>query len=74
MEEFEGDHNMEAFLLALRTLAKTKGGLTKIARETNLSRQNLYKSLSSNGNPRLSTLDAVYQGFWISPFDYSYGV
>ena len=43
---------------ALGVAARAKG-MTKIAREAGLAREQLYKSLSENGNPTLETLLAV---------------
>lgn len=40
---------------ALGVLAKLKG-MTALARETGLSRESLYRSLSRTGNPELATL------------------
>lgn len=43
---------------ALGVVARAKG-MTRIARETGLAREQLYKSLSENGNPTLETTLAV---------------
>jgi probable addiction module antidote protein len=43
---------------ALGVVARAKG-LTKIARETGLAREQLYKSFSTTGNPTLETTLAV---------------
>lgn len=43
---------------ALGVVARAKG-ISDIARETGLGRQNLYKALSETGNPTLETLLAV---------------
>jgi probable addiction module antidote protein len=43
---------------ALGVVARAKG-MTKIARETGLAREQLYKSLSESGNPTLETTLAV---------------
>jgi probable addiction module antidote protein len=40
---------------ALGVIARSKG-MTRIAKETNLARQSLYRALSATGNPELSTL------------------
>ncbi|MBZ9654374.1 addiction module antidote protein [Phyllobacterium lublinensis] len=52
---------------ALGVVARAKG-MTKIARETGLAREQLYRSLSENGNPTLETTIAVLKaiGFQIS--------
>ena len=62
LEEYESDKDTEAFLLALRTVAEVKGGVTELSRKTNLNRQHLYRTLSSKGNPRLNTLETVLHG------------
>jgi probable addiction module antidote protein len=40
---------------AIGTIARARG-MESLARETGLTRQGLYKSLASDGNPSLSTL------------------
>ena len=45
-------------LIALRHLAQAQG-VAKIAKAAGVERESLYRALSSNGNPRLSTLFAV---------------
>jgi probable addiction module antidote protein len=68
LEEYEKDQDSEAFLLALRTVAEARGGLTELSNKTNLNRQHLYRTLSSKGNPRLNTLEKVLHalGFRLS--------
>jgi probable addiction module antidote protein len=61
LESFEEDNNMEAFLLALKRVVEVKGGITKLARETNLNRQNLYKVFSNKVDPRFSTINTILQ-------------
>ena len=52
---------------ALGVVARVKG-MTNIARQTGLAREQLYKSLSENGNPTLETTLAVLKaiGFEIT--------
>lgn len=45
-------------LLALRHVAQAHG-IGKIAKSAGVERESLYRALSANGNPRLSTLYAV---------------
>lgn len=47
------------FLKALRNVAEAHGGLAKLAKETNLNRESLYRTLSEKGNPRLDSLHSV---------------
>src|SRR5580693_1195354 len=48
----------EQFLLALRDVAEARK-ISSIAQASNLNRENLYKMLSVNGNPRLKSLTAI---------------
>jgi probable addiction module antidote protein len=50
----EGD-----IMYALRALATARGGVAGIAEAAGLSRETLYRTLSREGNPRLSTLLAI---------------
>jgi len=43
-------------LEALRDIVDSQGGMTMMASRTGLNRESLYKTLSENGNPKLSTL------------------
>ena len=49
----------KTLLIALRHVAEARGGLAKVAHAAGIERESLYRALSSNGNPRLSTLAAV---------------
>jgi probable addiction module antidote protein len=49
------DGSQEVFLMALRDVAGAHG-LTRLARDTTLNRENLYRILSRKGNPHLSSL------------------
>lgn len=48
-----------ALLVALRRVAEARGGIAKVAKAAGVERESLYRALSANGNPRLSTLVAV---------------
>jgi probable addiction module antidote protein len=52
------DGSQEVFLMALKDVANAKG-ISEIARLTNLNRENLYRILSTNGNPKLKSLNSV---------------
>ena len=52
------DGTQNVFLMALRDVAKAHG-LTRLARETALNRENMYRILSEEGNPQLSSLKAL---------------
>ena len=46
-------------MLALRQVAKARGGVSAIARKSKLTREATYRMLSENGNPELKNLTAV---------------
>lgn len=53
------DGDPEVFLLALRDVARARGGVAKLAEATELNREHLYRMLSQNGNPELRSLEAL---------------
>ena len=52
------DGSQEVFLMALKDVAEANG-ISGIARETKLNRENLYRILSTQGNPKLKSLNSV---------------
>jgi len=52
----------ELLVAAIGDVAKSKG-MTQIANETNLSRQNLYRALTENGSPKFDTIVKVLAAF-----------
>ena len=52
------ENNTETLLDVIGAIARSKG-MQSIAKELNLSRESLYKSLSPNGNPSFSTVIKV---------------
>jgi probable addiction module antidote protein len=59
LEEFEKDNDVEALLNLLRLVAQAQGGLARLARRAEISRQALHEALSPRGNPRLRTFQSV---------------
>lgn len=57
----------EVFLLALRNVAEARG-FSKLAQDTKLNRESLYRMLSKKGNPSLASLYALLDslGFRLS--------
>jgi probable addiction module antidote protein len=49
----------EVFLLALRDVVDSYGGMGKLAASTSLNRENLYRMLSTKGNPEFFSLSTV---------------
>ncbi|WP_457575162.1 addiction module antidote protein [Desulfomarina sp.] len=52
------DDDPQIFLIALGHLAR-KQGMSRIAKETGVSRESLYRSLSGKGNPGFATISKV---------------
>lgn len=57
----------EAFLVALRDVAEARKGMMRVAKEAKVNRENLYRALSRDGNPRIETVDSVLQVLGIEP-------
>lgn len=55
------DDSAQAFLIALRDVAEAQNGVSRIAEAAGVNRENLYRILSGEGNPRFDTLRAVLQ-------------
>ncbi len=53
------DGDPEVFLLALRGVARARGGVARLAEVTELNREHLYRMLSENGNPEFRSLEAL---------------
>jgi probable addiction module antidote protein len=53
------DDDPKTCLAALRKVVDARGGIATIAERTNLSRETLYRTLSTRGNPTIKTLTAV---------------
>ena len=53
----EGDR--PAFLLAIRNVIDARGGMSQMARQTGLNRENLYRVLSARGNPEINSLEKL---------------
>jgi len=51
-----------AFLLAIRNVIDSVGGMSQMARHTGLNRENLYRILSQQGNPELNSLEKLLKG------------
>jgi len=52
------DGSQEIFLLALKDVTEAIG-MSEIARGSQLNRENLYRMLSAQGNPQLSSLNTL---------------
>ncbi len=53
------DDDPAAFLQALRNVTEAMGGISSMAERTGLNRQQLYRTLSKDGNPELRSLTRI---------------
>lgn len=63
------DEDPRMFLLALKDVYNAQGiAMTDLAKETNVSRENLYRILSKKGNPKLNNVVSLLHaaGFTLS--------
>lgn len=68
LEEYENDGDVKALMIAIQRVAEIKGGMTELARKTNLNRQNLYRIFSNQVSPRFDTLSKILKalGYTVS--------
>jgi probable addiction module antidote protein len=59
LEEYQKDHDIKALMVTLRQIAKARGGIAKLAEQTGLGRESLYKALSGKTSPRRDTFGAI---------------
>lgn len=64
LEVMLDENGIEGLQRALGHIAKAKG-MSQIAKDTNLGRESLYKSLSESGKPKLETIDKVLKSFGV---------
>jgi probable addiction module antidote protein len=66
-ESLKGDReSQELFLRALRNVAEAQGGLGKLAKKVRIRRENLYRILSEEGNPELTTFTSILSALGFS--------
>ena len=58
-------NSRESFLVALRDVAEAQSSMQKVAKAAGVNRENLYRALSKDGDPGLSTLDSVLNALGI---------
>ena len=54
------------FLQGLRMVVEAHGGIAELAKKTNLNRESLYRMLSEQGNPQLSSLSVILEQIGLS--------
>ncbi len=61
------EESQHLFLLALRNVAEAQGGKSNLAKKTHLRREQIYHTLSSDGNPELKTFMTLIRGLDLIP-------
>jgi probable addiction module antidote protein len=59
LNDILADGDQAELLIALRQMTKAFGGVSAIAEKANLNQTQLYRTLSENGNPALTSLAAI---------------
>lgn len=59
LEDIYEPGGVGAFLIALRQVIEARGGVGEIAKKSGLARQHIYRALSVNGNPTLTTITEI---------------
>jgi probable addiction module antidote protein len=62
---FEDGVDHEALVHALGVVARARGGMSKLAKETGISRQGLYKAIAKDGNPSFETVMKIVGAFGV---------
>ena len=60
------EEGFDVFLVALRNVAKVRGGMTWLANATGLGRESLYKSLSPGARPEFKTIYTVLRALGVT--------
>lgn len=63
IHEDDGEDQTRLLLIALGDIVKAKRRTSQISKEVGISREGLYKALSSNGNPSFHTIAQVLRHF-----------
>lgn len=53
------DDDPKTYLSALRKVVEARGGMAAVSEKAHLSRETLYRTLSTRGNPTIRTLSAI---------------
>ena len=68
IEEYQNDGDTKSLMRAIQRVAEAKGGISKLAEDTKLNRQNLYRIFANKTSPRFDTLTKILRalGFTFS--------
>ena len=60
LEEYQVDRDTPLLLLALRTVVESQGGISTLAKKTEIAPESLSYILSSDEAPRIDTLSTIF--------------
>jgi len=62
------EEDIGAFLIAIRDVIEATENMSSVSKKSNLNRQNLYRMLSEDGNPKLENLSKLLEslGLYLS--------
>jgi probable addiction module antidote protein len=68
LEEFAKDGDFRCFLSSLKRVAEAQGSISKLSRDSQISRQSLYKLFSAKSMPKFDTVETILNalGFRLS--------
>ena len=68
LEEYQESGNTKNLMRAIQRVAEANGGITKLAQDTKLNRQNVYRIFSNQTSPKFDTLTKILRalGFTLS--------
>lgn len=62
------DGDSKVLLMALKNVAEANGGISSLASRTRTPRENPYRILLKNGNPKLENLEKILHSFGLKLF------
>ncbi len=62
LDEYRINRDSGAFLIALRDIAESQGGISQLAKRAGMDRQSLHNALSDHESPTIDTLDTILRG------------
>ncbi len=66
LADYQKDGDTKALMLAIQRVSDANGGISKLAKATNLNRQNLYRIFSNKTSPRFDTITKILRALGIT--------
>ncbi|MFI3301054.1 MAG: addiction module antidote protein [Candidatus Gastranaerophilales bacterium] len=65
-EEYQQDGDTRSLMRAIQRVAEAQGGISKLAQQTKLNRQNLYRIFANKTSPRFDTLSKILRALGVT--------